>query len=160
MVRRSVGCPNLPTGGNVNRTSLGLAAACLVSGALGAFGVSILSTPAEARGNAVRGSPFIVGTSATTDVDPSFSNCHTAGLLFRTWSDGTVDVLAYSISWPPCSATLICAGNPPPDPPCYLSFGIVPEHPPLLGDLTVDGVVDGADLGILLGQWSDKPAAR
>jgi len=70
--------------------------------------------------------------------------------LFRLGSDGTTDLV-----------TVLAALQDtcdPPGPPQVCLRAIIPPDLATPSDLNLDGKVDGADLGILLGDWTRAAA--
>lgn len=141
----------------------------LVSGALGAFGVSLLSTPAEATESARGGKPSVVQlTTANLSGSPTNPATPLTGVLFRLWSTGEVDAVAFHAKPPtlnPWGETWshLCDSEWNgyiPASLCLQSLGVIPDDPATPADVNGDGMVDAADLGIVLSDWSGKPSAR
>ena len=88
-----------------------------------------------------------------------------SGILHRVWSDGTVDVVAYRVTAPlgpsgqPDWSNLCWAGQTRPA-MCLQAIGVVPDDPSRPADLDGNGEVDGADLGLLMGDWTSPSVAR
>ncbi|MFO0873793.1 MAG: hypothetical protein U0575_07450 [Phycisphaerales bacterium] len=149
----------------MNKQTMTVAAVGLVSGAFGAAMVAAFSTRAAAQPAQAPGKPFIVQVAAapgTTQTVGFGTSAALVGTLFRVWSDGSVDAAAYLVKPP------IGPGQPAIDyhwpymctpaevtPPslCVESLGFIPSDLSSVADLNHDGIVNGADMGVLLGEW-------
>lgn len=147
----------------MNRQTWTVAVVGAVSGALGAAMVAGFAGKAFAGQAQAAGKAYVV---ATTVASVPIGLTEAGGFLFRTWSDGTVDTVAYYFRAPggssgsqpdwhnlcnPAAAGMVY---------CLKPLGFVPPDLNSPADLNNDGIVDGADMGIVLGEWDQSAANR
>ena len=94
------------------------------------------------------------GGTGPTIVWYDAGNLGTLPLLFRAWSDGTVEMSRVEVSWPGSGA---CS---PTQPPCASPWFVISSPNDGLSaaaDSNMDQVVDGADLANVLAAWGPAP---
>ena len=138
---------NISTGFGLCVLGLGIAAWPVLDRLMPTANASAV-TAAAAVSTAAKGqtTPTIVwyGTSGFS------SNAWNYGVLFRSWSDGRVEMKRIAGPGDPCSQSLTCntAWIVISDPAQGLTYR---------SDINFDEKVDGADLGQLLADWGNAP---
>ena len=108
---------------------------------------AMAAAPAGAPGD---GEPTIVWYEVEPTINNSYTESH---LLYRGWSDGTVEVRVYGDNL----HDYACSGMPT---SCVSSWRVISSPTEGLNaaaDITFDEVVDGQDLAVLLARWGDAP---
>ena len=94
----------------------------------------------------------------------SANSCYDLYIVFRAWSDGTVERKKISVenNVGGCGASCNNGSGVGEGSSCHLTYGWVVISSPTEGmnaaaDINFDEIVDGADLAMLLGKWGDAP---
>ncbi len=146
---------NISTGAGLAILGLGIALHPLLSGLASSATASASTAPAAAAlasaASAQAGPTVVWYDSQAVMLDGNQSRC----LLFRAWSDGTIEARAVWYGWFHPSTT------------CETAFffpcqGWTVISSPTQGyraaaDINADELVDGADLASVLGNWGDAP---
>jgi hypothetical protein len=133
--------------------AIGLVGVGIILHALPKLGVG----PATATAASVAPSTIAGGTTPTIvwyGVVHGLNNTNGHPLLFRAWSDGTVEMSRVEVSYPGSSAC------DPTFPPCASTWFVISSPTDGLAataDTNVDQVVDGADLANVLAAWGPAP---
>ncbi len=100
-----------------------------------------------------------IAATATAQVTPTIvwygtsgfsSNAWNLGVIFRSWSDGRVEMKRIHGSGDPCAEALVCN-------PAWIVISDPAQGLTYRSDINFDAKVDGADLGQLLADWGDAP---
>ena len=138
-----------------------------MTGALVLIGAGLFANAFMGNTQTVQAVPAPAAVAVQGDVEPTIvwydvfekdtsSASYAHHMLFRGWSDGTVECRLQSVYYDPNDTTV-------PDVEDYGSFnGWAVISSPTEGlnaaaDITFDEVVDGQDLAVLLARWGDAP---
>ena len=130
-----------------------------MTGALVLIGAGLFANAFMGNTQTVQAVSAPAAVAVQGDVEPTivwygtvFSESNATAMVFRAWSDGTVEGKKVRVcTTPSCDCAVTCTGNN------WSVISTPTEGLNAAADINFDEVVNGADLASLLAKWGDAP---